>query len=83
MTFINDRLAQSKAGDTSNTGLPLYSYSLGGKANHGPNLYAPDYKDFAPRFAFSWSPYASRRTVINGGAGISVRPYRDRCHRLP
>ena len=70
MTFINDRLAQSKAGDESNTGLPFYSYALGGKANHGANLYAPDYKDFAPRFAFSYSPYASGKTVINGGAGI-------------
>ena len=32
---------KSKAGNTSNTGLPIYSYVLGGKANHGPNLYAP------------------------------------------
>ena len=70
MTFINDRLAQSQAGDESNSGLPFYSYALGGKANHGQNLYAPNYKDFAPRLAFSWSPYASRKTVINGGAGI-------------
>ncbi len=70
MTYINDRLEQSKAGDTSNTGLPIYSYVLGGKANHGPNLYGEDRKDFAPRIAFSYSPYISGKTVINGGIGI-------------
>jgi hypothetical protein len=69
-TFINDRLTQSKSGNTSNTGLPIYSYTLGGKANHGPSLYNMPWKDFAPRVAFSYSPYRSRKTVINGGAGI-------------
>ncbi len=69
-TFIQDRLAQGRAGDTSNTGLPIYSYVLGGKANHGPNLYAPNYKDFAPRVAFSYAPFKSQKTVINAGAGI-------------
>jgi hypothetical protein len=69
-TYINDRIAQTTAGNTSNTGLPLYSYVLGGKANHGPNLYKMPYKDFAPRFAFAYSPFKSRETVINGSAGI-------------
>jgi Carboxypeptidase regulatory-like domain len=69
-TYIKDRVAQQNAGNTSNTGLPIYSIVLGGKANNGPNLYAPNYKDFAPRFGFAWSPYASGKTVINGSAGI-------------
>jgi hypothetical protein len=69
-TFIKDRIAQQNSGNTSDTGLPLYSYTLGGKANHGPNIYQPSYKDFAPRFAFSYSPFSSGKTVINGGAGI-------------
>ena len=69
-TFINDRLAQGKAGDTSNTGLPFYSYKLAGKANSGPDLYAPNYKDFAPRVAFVFTPFSSQKTVINGSAGI-------------
>jgi hypothetical protein len=69
-TFIKDRIAQSDAGNTSNTGLPIYSFVLGGKSNHGPNLYNPSYKDFAPRFAFAYTPFNSQKTVINGGAGI-------------
>ncbi len=69
-TYIHDRISQSKSGNTSNSGLPLYSYVLGGKANHGPDLYGMSYKDFAPRLAFAYSPYNSRKTVIDGGAGI-------------
>jgi hypothetical protein len=69
-TWINDRIAYDAAGSISNTGLPIYSYVLGGKANHGPNMYAPSYKDFSPRFAFAYTPYNNQKTVINGGAGI-------------
>jgi hypothetical protein len=71
-TFINDRLQYDKTGNptNSNNGLPIYSYVLAGKANHGPNLYQPNYKDFAPRFAFAYAPYKDGKTVINGGAGI-------------
>ncbi|MFC5860726.1 carboxypeptidase-like regulatory domain-containing protein [Acidicapsa dinghuensis] len=69
-TFINDRLAQSTAGDTSSTGLPIYSFVLGGKVNHGPDMYQPSYKDFAPRIAFAYTPYGSGKTVINGSAAI-------------
>jgi hypothetical protein len=69
-TYINDRLKQGSSGNTSPTGLPIYQYVLGGKANHGPNLYAMSYKDFAPRVALSYSPFTSRKTVINAGAGI-------------
>jgi hypothetical protein len=67
-TYVKDRIAQQNAGNTSNTGLPIYSVILGGKANHGPNLYAPSYKDFAPRLAFSYAVHP--KTVINGSAGI-------------
>ncbi len=70
MTYVNDRLAQGKSGNTSSTGLPLFSYVLGGKANHGPDLYQMPLKDFAPRVAFAYSPFKSRKTVLNGSAGI-------------
>ncbi len=71
-TYIADRIAYDKAGDStnSNTGLPFYSYELGGKANHGPNLYNPSYKDFAPRLGFAYTPYTDGKTVIMGSAGI-------------
>ncbi len=69
-TFIKDRIAQQNAGNTAWDGLPLYSIVLGGKANHGPDLYAPNYKDFAPRVAFAFSPFDSQKTVFNVGGGI-------------
>jgi hypothetical protein len=67
-SYIADRLAQSAAGNTSFNGLPIYSVELGGKANKGPNLYAPSYKDFAPRIGFAYNPVP--HTVINGSVGI-------------
>jgi hypothetical protein len=66
--YINARIAQSSSGNTSFNGLPIYSVELGGKANHGPNLYAPSYKDFAPRVGLAY--HASPHTVVNGSAGI-------------
>jgi hypothetical protein len=65
--YVNAR--ESQIGSAAPT-LPIYSVELGGKANKGPNLYSPSYKDFAPRFAFSYLPYANGKTVFNGGAGI-------------
>jgi hypothetical protein len=69
-SYVNARLAQSAANDTSNTGLPLYKIVLAGKANNGPNLYSPSYKDFAPRFAFAYNPAYSPKTVIDGSAAL-------------
>jgi hypothetical protein len=66
--YIKARLAQSSAASTDPAGLPLYSVILGGKANKGPNLYSPSYKDFAPRVALAFNP--SPKTVFNIGAGI-------------
>ena len=69
-TYIKDRIAQQNAGNTNFNGLPLYSYVLGGKANNGPNLYAPSYKDFAPRIAFAYNPSWFPKLVVNGSAGV-------------
>jgi hypothetical protein len=66
--FVHDRQVQSAAGDTSFTGLPIYTVILGGKANKGPDFYAMAKKDFAPRIAFAYTP--QHGTVINGSAGI-------------
>src|SRR6185312_1586697 len=75
--FMNPRLAAGATGSLA--ALPTISYTLGGKANNGPGLYHPDWKDFAPRFSFAYNPsgkgwlgdiLGDRKTVIRGGAGI-------------
>ena len=66
--YMKDRLAQSAAGISGNSSLPIYSVILGGKANNGPNLYQMATKDFAPRLSFAYSP--TPKTVINGSAAI-------------
>ena len=68
--YFSARQTQSAAGISGDSSVPLISYNLGGKANNGPNLYAPNYKDLAPRFAFVYNPASARGTVIRGGAGI-------------
>jgi hypothetical protein len=75
--FMNARISQSAAGVGGTASLPggtnavpYISYALGGKANKGPDYYAPDKKDFAPRFAFAWTPYSNKKFVVNGGAGV-------------
>jgi hypothetical protein len=59
---------------------PITSYDLAGKANHGPGLYHPNWRDFAPRLSFAYNPTSSngflgrvfgdRETVIRAGAGV-------------
>jgi hypothetical protein len=76
--FYNPRAAAGAA--SSFDPLPLLTYDVAGKANHAPGLYKPDWKDFAPRLAFSYNPgsphgtlgrlFGDRKTVIRGGAGI-------------
>jgi hypothetical protein len=68
--YFGDRLKASAAGVTGNNAVPLLNYVLGGKANSGPPLYNPDYKDFAPRIGFALNPGFSPHTVFNGSAGI-------------
>ena len=82
---MNPRIANGQAGATgcpgANCGLlnPIITYSLGGKANHAPGLFHPEWHDFQPRFAFAYNPTASgglgrilgdRKTVIRGGAAV-------------
>lgn len=77
--LFNARIAQSAAGaegpstdcnPATGSGVPCVSYVLGGKVNHGPGYYNPQYTNFAPRFAFAWSPGAAHKSVFSGGGGI-------------
>jgi hypothetical protein len=62
-------------------GQPQQSFALGGKANHAPGYYHPDWRDFAPRLGFAYNPsfkdgllgqlLGDRKTVIRAGAGIA------------
>ena len=75
--FYAPRAAQGPLGGFD---LPLLNYALGGKANDGPGLYKPDWKDFAPRLAFAYNPSAdngffghllgNHKTVLRAGAGV-------------
>jgi hypothetical protein len=66
-SYVNARVQQASSPTPV---LPIYSVKLGGKVNNGDPLYQPSYKDFAPRVAFAFSPYADGKTVFNGSAGI-------------
>jgi hypothetical protein len=67
-TYFADRVAQSAASASGDSSVPLISYGLGGKANHAPGYYKPQYKDFGPRIAAAYA--FNPKTVINGGIGI-------------
>jgi len=67
-SYFGDRVAQSNASQSGNLAVPLISYSLGGKSNHGPGYYNPQYLNFGPRFAAAYS--FNPKTVFNLGAGV-------------
>lgn len=68
--YFTARTKQSQAGSSGNNAVPFITYLLGGKANNGPGIYNPSYKDFAPRFGFSWQPAWDPKMVWRGGAGV-------------
>lgn len=68
--FISKRIQQSAASASGATSLPFITYMLGGKANNARGLYNPDWKDFAPRFGFNFSPSWDPKMVFRGGAGM-------------
>jgi Carboxypeptidase regulatory-like domain len=79
-TFFNARVAAAAQGISGNNTIPFVTYTLGGKANHGPAFYKDDWKDFAPRLSVAYNPAVTsgllgrllgdRKTVIRAGSGI-------------
>ncbi len=67
--LMSSRIANSNAGKSGDTVVPLVTYTLGGKANNGAPLYKPSYKDIAPRIAFAYA--ATPKTVVNASAAIA------------
>ncbi len=67
--YFNDRLELNATGSLTPV-LPFFQAVLGGKANNAPSSYQQPYKDFEPRFAFSYNPSFAPKTVINGSAAI-------------
>ena len=53
---------------------PLISYRLGGKANHGPEIYALQTADLSPRVALAYSPSWEHGLLrsLSGGPGSAV-----------
>jgi hypothetical protein len=78
--MYNIRAAAGAAGISGDNAAPTVLYNFGGKANHAPGYFHPDWRDFAPRLSFAYNPSATsgfwgrllgdRKTVIRAGAGI-------------
>ncbi len=67
-SFFNGRTAAMNLGEVYR---PTISFALSGKANGQAPYWNPDYKDFAPRFAFAYSPASSGgKLSIRGGYGV-------------
>jgi hypothetical protein len=79
-TMYNDRAKAAAAGISGDGAVPVVLYNFGGKANHAPGYFNPDWRDFAPRLSFAYNPsftdgvlgrlLGDRKTVIRAGAGI-------------
>jgi len=79
-TMYNIRAAAGLAGVSGDNAAPTVLYNFGGKANHAPGYYHPDWHDFDPRISFAYNPSAdegwlghllgTRKTVIRFGAGL-------------
>ncbi len=69
-SYFWGRAKQSSQGVQGNLAVPLIDYVLGGKANHAPGYYSPQYDNIAPKFAFAFTPPGNRNMVVSGGANI-------------
>ena len=66
--YFAARETQSAGSLLGNSAVPFISYNLGGKANHAPGYYKPQYTNFGPRLAFAYA--LKPKTIVNAGAGV-------------
>ncbi|HVN22195.1 MAG TPA: carboxypeptidase-like regulatory domain-containing protein [Dongiaceae bacterium] len=79
-TMYNLRAKAAAAGISGDDAVPTVQYNFGGKANHAPGYFHPDWHDFSPRLSLAYNPSVTsgllgrllgdRKTVIRAGAGI-------------
>ncbi len=55
-SMYNLRAANGLAGIMGDAAAPAVQYNFGGKANHAPGYYHPDWHDFAPRLSIAYNP---------------------------
>jgi hypothetical protein len=75
------RQANAAAGIAGDSAEPFLVYQLAGKPNNGPDLYAPDKNNWAPRVGFAYSPsakggvlgtlFGERKSALRGSYGIT------------
>ena len=70
---MKDALVQLGSGPDFDTRLANANLVLPTGTGSQP-LWAPDNKDFAPRFGFSWDPLGKGDFVVRGGYGIFYEP---------
>ncbi len=75
------RQANAAAGIAGDNAEPFLVYQLAGPVNNGPDLYAPDRNNWAPRVGFAYAPsfqsgllgtiFGDRKASIRGGYGVT------------
>ena len=76
--LLYTRIQNGLAGISGDNAAPLLTYTLAGKANNGPGLFASNPHDFSPRLGIAWNPafqsgllgavLGERKTVLRVGA---------------
>ena len=72
--FLNREINMANGLPSSDS--PTLSWGLAGKANGKSSWYAPDYKDFQPRFAVAYSPgfdHGIGKAILGGPGNSSIR----------
>ncbi|MGB9154583.1 MAG: TonB-dependent receptor, partial [Alphaproteobacteria bacterium] len=71
-TFFQNRVEGASTGTPYNT---LVQYAPAGKANHAPDFWTPQTKNFAPRVAVAWAP--NNKFTVRAGYGMAYDHFGD------